>query len=222
MFGHGSASYEVWTRARPANDFAAMVPYLERTLDLSREYSSYLAPCKHIADPHIDDADESMTAASTHKLFCGLERQLIPMVRAICEQPAADDSSLRQTFAKVAQVDFALHVAESPGYDLKRGRLDLTHHPFSTRFSAGDVRITTRASDRIQAEAAINDGFNASSVNCSNEFHLMFAAADYQALRSSLFRHMRRLPFFLHGVAHRHGRRTPSKKSPAKRKLGVH
>jgi Homeodomain-like domain len=25
-----------WTRARPANDFAAMVPYLERTLDLSR------------------------------------------------------------------------------------------------------------------------------------------------------------------------------------------
>jgi carboxypeptidase Taq len=41
---HGSASYDAWTRARPANDFAAMVPYLERTLDLSREYSSYFAP----------------------------------------------------------------------------------------------------------------------------------------------------------------------------------
>jgi carboxypeptidase Taq len=37
---HGSTSYDAWTRARPANDFAAMVPYLERTLDLSREYSS--------------------------------------------------------------------------------------------------------------------------------------------------------------------------------------
>ena len=35
---HGSASYGAWTRARPANDFAAMRPYLERTLDLSREY----------------------------------------------------------------------------------------------------------------------------------------------------------------------------------------
>ena len=96
--------------------------------------------------------------------------------------------------------------------ELKRGRLDLTHHPFSTPFSAGDVLITTRASDRIQAEAAINDGFNASSVNWSNEFHLMFAAADYQALRSSLFRHMRRLPFFLHGVARRHAA-TEQKKS---------
>src|SRR5262249_1973263 len=66
---HSSASYNAWTRARPANDFATMVPYLERTLDLSREYSSYFVPYKHVADPHIDDADEGMTAASTRTLF---------------------------------------------------------------------------------------------------------------------------------------------------------
>ena len=65
----GSASYDAWTRARPANDFATMVPYFERTLELSREYSSYFAPYKHVADPHIDDADEGMTTASTHKLL---------------------------------------------------------------------------------------------------------------------------------------------------------
>ena len=93
----GSASYDAWTRARPANDFATMVPYLERTLDLSREYSSYFAPYKHVADPHIDDADEGMTRASTHKLFEELKTQLVPIVGAIREQPAAHDSSLRQT-----------------------------------------------------------------------------------------------------------------------------
>src|SRR6516162_9634620 len=95
---HSSASYNTWTRARPANDFATMVPYLERTLDLSREYSSYFAPYKHIADPHIDDADEGMTTASVRKLFSELKRRIVPMVEAICEQSAADDSSLRQTF----------------------------------------------------------------------------------------------------------------------------
>ncbi|MFY9835276.1 MAG: carboxypeptidase M32 [Xanthobacteraceae bacterium] len=150
---HSSASYDAWTRARPANGFAAMVPYLERTLDLSREYSSYFVPNKNIADPHIDDADEGMTTASTRKLFGELKRQLVPMVRAICEQPAADDSSLRQTFAKATQFDFALHAAESLGYDLKRGRLDLTHHPFCTRFSAGDVRITTRVNENDLGDA---------------------------------------------------------------------
>jgi carboxypeptidase Taq len=39
------------------------------------------------------------------------------------------------------------------GYDLKRGRLDLTHHPFCTRFSAGDVRITTRIDENELGDA---------------------------------------------------------------------
>jgi len=39
------------------------------------------------------------------------------------------------------------------GYDFKRGRLDLTHHPFCTRFSAGDIRITTRIDDNDLGDA---------------------------------------------------------------------
>lgn len=66
----GSASYDAWTRARPANDFATMVPYLERTLDLSREYSSYFAPYKHVADPHIDDADKGITTTCATLVSC--------------------------------------------------------------------------------------------------------------------------------------------------------
>jgi carboxypeptidase Taq len=150
---HFSTSYDAWTRARPGNDFATMAPYLERTLDLSREYSSYFAPYSHVADPHIDDADEGMRAASIRKLFDELKLYLVPMVRGICEQSAADDACLRQTFAKAVQFDFALHAAKSLGYDLKRGRLDLTHHPFCTRFSAGDVRITTRVSENDLGDA---------------------------------------------------------------------
>jgi carboxypeptidase Taq len=150
---HCSASYDAWTRAWPGNDFATMVPYLERTLDLSREYSSYFVPYKHVADPHIDDADKGMTAASIRKLFGELKLQLVPMVRAVCEQPAADDASVRQAFAKAPQFDFALNVAERLGYDLKRGRLDLTHHPFCSRFSAGDIRITTRINENDLGDA---------------------------------------------------------------------
>jgi carboxypeptidase Taq len=150
---HGSASYDAWRRARPANDFSAMVPYLERTLDLSREYSSYFAPYQHVADPHIDDADEGLTTASIRKLFRELKRQLVPMICAILDQPVADDGSLRQTFPKAAQFEFALHAARRLGYDLDRGRLDLTHHPFSTRLSAGDVRITTRVNENDLGDA---------------------------------------------------------------------
>jgi carboxypeptidase Taq len=150
---HGAASYQAWTRARPADDFASMVPYLEKTLALSREYSDFFAPYAHGADPHIDDADEGMTTASISALFVELRRALIPLVRAICEQKAGGDGCLRQTFPQAAQFDFARVAAERMGYDLKRGRLDLTHHPFCTKFSLGDVRITTRVNENDLGDA---------------------------------------------------------------------
>jgi len=150
---HSSASYQAWTQARPANDFKRMVPFLETTLDLSRQYAGFFAPYAHIADPLIDDADEGMTTASIRKLFAELKRGLVPLLDAICQQPAADDSCLRRDFAEFGQLEFARLTAERLGYDFKRGRLDLTHHPFCTKFSAGDVRITTRVNDNDLGDA---------------------------------------------------------------------
>jgi carboxypeptidase Taq len=69
-------------------------------------------------------------------------------VRAIAEQPPIDDGCLHGTFNEPAQLDFGLFVAKRIGYDLERGRLDKTHHPFCTTLSAGDVRITTRVDER--------------------------------------------------------------------------
>jgi carboxypeptidase Taq len=140
----GSASYDAWTRARPANDFATMAPFLERTIALAREYAGFFAPYAHIADPLIDGADQGMTTTSVHALFAELRRELVPIVHAIAAQPAIDDHALHGSFDEPAQIAFGRFVVERIGYDFERGRLDKTHHPFSTRFSTGDVRITTR------------------------------------------------------------------------------
>jgi carboxypeptidase Taq len=140
----GAASYDAWTRARPANDFAAMRPFLEQALELSREYAEYFAPYDHIADPLIDDYDEGMTTATVRALFAELDRALKPLVRAIADQPLADDSCLRGAYGESAQLAISRLLAERIGYDFARGRLDLTPHPFCTKCSRGDVRITTR------------------------------------------------------------------------------
>jgi carboxypeptidase Taq len=141
---HGSASFDAWKRARPANDFAVMAPLLEKTLDLSREYAEFFAPYEHVADPLIDDADEGMTTASVRALFSQLRLHLQPVVQAITEHPPLTDGCLRANFDRAAQLQFGRMVVERMGYDVERGRLDETHHPFCTRFSHGDVRITTR------------------------------------------------------------------------------
>ena len=148
-----SASYDAWTRARPANDFAAMRPFLEQALDLSRQYAECLRPWDHIADPLIDALDEGMTAAGVRTLFDRLRAELVPIVRAVAEQPPADDRCLRGHFPEARQLDFGIAVARRFGYDLDRGRLDKTHHPFCARLSAGDVRITTRVRENDLSDA---------------------------------------------------------------------
>jgi carboxypeptidase Taq len=140
----GSRSFDAWTRARPADDFATMRPLLQQALDFSRTYADFFAPYAHIADPLIDGPDEGMTTASVRALFKELRAALVPIVRAITEQQPADSSCLAGKFAEGPQIALAREAVARFGYDFARGRLDKTHHPFCTKFSAGDVRITTR------------------------------------------------------------------------------
>lgn len=149
----GSASYDAWTRARPANDFASMVPFLEKAVELSREYADFFAPYQHVADPLIDAAEEGMTTASIRSLFAELRHELHPIVHATSDQPGPSDDCLRGSFGEQAQLDFSLSVIKSFGYDIDRGRIDKTHHPFCSKFSAGDVRITTRVDEKHFGDA---------------------------------------------------------------------
>jgi len=144
IISHQAETYQVWAEARPANDYARVRPYLEKNLDLSRQYAECFPEREHIADPLIAEADYGMKVATIRPLFAELRAQLVPLVQAISAQPAADDSCLRQNFAHDPQWSFGLEMVKRFGYDLQRGRQDSTHHPFTTSFSIGDVRITTR------------------------------------------------------------------------------
>jgi carboxypeptidase Taq len=147
-----SASYNAWVAARPANDFATMRPHLETALDLSREYAGFFPGYAHIMDPLIGP-DEGVTVAETRALFSKLRAELVPLVRAITATPPADDSCLRQHFPEAPQLAFAIQIAQDFGYDLKRGRVDKTAHPFMTGFSRDDIRITTRVREDDLSDA---------------------------------------------------------------------
>ena len=141
---HGAASYQAWTVARPANDFAAVRDNLAKTLDLSRRMADCFPGYDHIADPLIDYADEGMKAESVRALFADLRAQMVPLLRDALARPTADDSCLHQQYPEEQQRAFGERVVADLGYDYQRGRQDKTHHPFMTKFSLGDVRITTR------------------------------------------------------------------------------
>jgi carboxypeptidase Taq len=153
LYAHGAASYQAWTEARPANDVARMLPYLERTLELSRRISACFPGAAHIADPLIDMADYGMRAETVRSLFAELRAELVPLVREVTAHPPANDSCLRQFYPPATQLAFGEQIIRAFGYDFTRGRQDQTHHPFMTKFSLGDIRITTRVKADDLSEA---------------------------------------------------------------------
>ncbi len=153
LTSHSAKTYQVWTEARPANDFAKVQPNLEKTLDLSRQLADFFPGYEHIADPLIDFHDYGMKASTISAIFAELRQQLVPLVQAITAQPTVDNSCLHQNFPEGQQWAFGLEVIKRFGYDFERGREDKTPHPFTTKFSLGDVRITTRVKENDLGEA---------------------------------------------------------------------
>lgn len=127
---HTSSGYQIWTKARPDNDFASVQPVLEKSLDLSRQLAEFFPGYDHIADPLIDNSDYGMKAESIRKIFAELRAQLVPIVKTISEQPTTDDSCLHHAYPEDEQLEFGFGVAKSFGFDTHRGRQDKTHHPF--------------------------------------------------------------------------------------------
>ena len=154
LLENGTASYHAWAQARPADDFSKVAPYLERTVELSQEMAGFYPNEGHLADPLIDASDYGMTVASVRTLFAGLRKELSPLVQAICDKPEPETSFLYKHYDADTQIKFGLATAQRLGFDLERGRLDLTHHPYMTKFSLNDVRITTNIRDND-----VTDGF---------------------------------------------------------------
>ena len=153
FYSHAAATFQAWTEARPANDFAKVRPYLEKTLDLSRKLANFFPGYQSVIDPLINLSDYGMKAASIQATFGELRAQLVPLVKAISAQAGINDDCLRQHYPEAIQADFGNRVIKQMGYDFNRGRIDKTHHPFTTKFSLGDVRITTRFQENDLGDA---------------------------------------------------------------------
>lgn len=138
-------AHDAWSKARPANDFAAFRPHLQEVFRLRRAYADFFAPYDHPYDPMLDDFERGLKTPQVRAVFDELRPRQVALVRAITERGRpVDNSLLHRDYDIQKQWDFGLQVARAYGYDFDRGRQDKSAHPFTTTFGLGDVRITTR------------------------------------------------------------------------------
>ena len=142
-----SACETVWRKARPENDFAAVLPLLDEMLRLQREVAA--AKAEHLGvSPYealLDRYEPGGSVAMIDRLFAEIAGFLPDLIEAaLARQGAlAPPPAPPGPFPIAAQRHAAVRLMEAVGFDFSHGRLDVSAHPFCSG-APDDVRITTR------------------------------------------------------------------------------
>jgi carboxypeptidase Taq len=135
----------VWRGARARSDWSLFEPAMRTMVDLSRRVADALGYEDRPYDALLRQNEPGLGTTRLEALFTELREAIVPLVRELREHDdRVDDSLLDRPCDERRQLDVALDVITRLGYDLERGRQDLSAHPFCTSFGPGDVRLTTR------------------------------------------------------------------------------
>jgi carboxypeptidase Taq len=143
----GSAARPVWEKARREADFKLFIPALEKNVELNRRIADALGYEERPYDALLDRNEPGLTTDQLEALFAELKKAIVPLIADIARHAdAVDDRVLYRGFEPDVQFKYALATVTKLGYDLQRGRQDISTHPFEEAVGPGDVRITTRIS----------------------------------------------------------------------------
>lgn len=140
-----SIARAAWQQARAASDWALFAPHVARIFELKRTAAEQYGYTEHPYDALLEEYEPGMTVAQLRPLFTELKEGLVPLVQAVAARSLDTDAAcLHQPYEHECQLAFGVELIQGLGFDMTRGRQDLTAHPFCTSFSPDDVRITTR------------------------------------------------------------------------------
>jgi carboxypeptidase Taq len=142
-----SACEMAWRAARPANDFAGLLPLLGKVLALTREEAAAKAAALGCSpyDALLDQYEPGGKSSEIDRLFAELGSFLPELTGRVLERQRATPAPLPLDgpFDIAAQRALGVRLMTALGFEFEHGRLDVSHHPFCGG-TPDDVRITTR------------------------------------------------------------------------------
>jgi carboxypeptidase Taq len=141
---------QLWVEARKANDFPKFRPLLERMVELKRQEAAAIGYEKEPYDALLDEYEPGAKTKEVAAALIGLRDQLVPLVAEIAASSRRPNLDvLKGNYPVDRQEQFGKKSIESIGFDFKKGRLDVTDHPFCGGAGPQDVRLTTRYDDTL-------------------------------------------------------------------------
>ena len=140
-------SFHAWVQARRENSFIIFEKPLQQIIELKKQEADLLGYETHPYNALMNDYDKGLTTTIVDKLFSELLPQLSAILKKIIACPQVDDSMLHQHFDKNLQWETGIEILKRMHFNFDAGRQDISEHPFTTNFSAQDVRVTTRVDE---------------------------------------------------------------------------
>ena len=131
-----------WNEAKNGNNFLIFLPFLERIVEKQREIAHCMDPNREPYEVLMENFESGLSLASVNKFFGEIKSVTVPLVEAISKLPVPDTSILEIPIQKSLQMGYNTWFTRKLGYDLGKGRLDLSSHPMTIGFG----RITTNLS----------------------------------------------------------------------------
>ena len=141
-------AFEAWTKARVVKDFSIFAPHLEKLVALKRKEAAYIDPSKHPYEVLLDVYEEGISLDTTHAMLSELKKGLLGLILEIklSRRYILQKNTLAgRSFPSMSQLKLARAMSHAILGKSGEGRVHIGEsiHPFMTRISGDDVRLTT-------------------------------------------------------------------------------
>ena len=135
-----------WRNARKNSDFKSFLPYLEQIVALEIKIADKLGYKDHRYSALLDLWEEDFTVRDADQLFPNLVSRLKGVLSKVESEGKfkADHPLAKMKYDNAAMENVDRKVCEILDMPADRFRMDVSTHPFTSRITHDDVRITTR------------------------------------------------------------------------------
>lgn len=133
----------VWEEAKKNNDYNIFKPYLEKVIELTKKYYSYINFDEDLYDVMLNEYEAGLTSDDIDKLFSELKEKILPII----PKEGGLTSFIKINASESDVMKCAEFLLDYIGFDMNKGKLGFYPHGFTEKIGNNDVRIAFKKTE---------------------------------------------------------------------------
>lgn len=126
-----------WTEAKEKQDYEIFKPYLEKCIEMTKEYYGYISDSEDLYEVMLNEYETGLNTKFIDKLFNELKEYLIPLIKEL----KSENKKISIDYTTDELKKCAEFLLGYEGFDLNKGMVSIFSHGFTEKMSKNDVRI---------------------------------------------------------------------------------